>query len=131
MGFFAVQFMASKKGRHIKSIILVFLPLYFIFLHHSMQNYHSHFFSGGIVITHTHSFDNNDTNSQDNNKEQSENQIIVFHGFSLDLGDNVEVSVFEEYSTSQFTKISPPVILVKCSDTHRKKTGRAPPAFYL
>lgn len=102
-----------------------------MFLYHSMQNCHSHFFSGGIVITHAHSFDNNDTNSQDKNKEQSENQIIIFHGFSLDLGDNVQNSFYEEYSTTQFTKISAPVILVKYSDFNRKNTGRAPPAFYL
>lgn len=130
MGFFAVQFMVKQKIKNIKFGVLVFLPVYFIFLHHSMQSYHSHFFSGGIVITHTHPFDYDGSKPQENNTEQSENQIIIFHGFSLDLGDNIQHSYTNEYFTSYFTKIILPVKHKECVRFYRKNTGRAPPEIF-
>ncbi len=82
--------MNIKKSKYSVTIVLVLIPVFLLYLKYSVVNYHSHVFANGEIITHFHSCKNDcEGNTTGNSKNNPEKQIIIFHPFSLDLGDDL------------------------------------------
>lgn len=123
--------MSVKKAKYYKFLLLVLLPVFFMYLQHSAISYHTHIFADGKSVTHKHCFQECQKNNSENSKEDSKNQLVIYHGFVLQLGDNVPNFEFAEYRPSYFTFLTSPVLSGYDSGFFRKKTGRAPPAFLM
>jgi hypothetical protein len=123
--------MRTKKSKNSKLGILLLLPVFLIYVNHSLLIYHSHILSNGTVITHAHSL--NDCESKQlpgGNNHPAKKQIIVFQGLMFVLNDH-PLPVFSiENESDFFVKISLPLIHIKCAGFFRHKPGRAPPAFF-
>ena len=119
--------MNSKKSKYRLPIFLVLIPVFLLYLQFSLVNYHSHIFANGKSITHTHPFKDCRKNTSDKSKNDAEKQIIIFHSFVLDLGDNFPNIEYTEFSPSDYIKATFQVEGIYTSNFFRKHLGRAPP----
>jgi len=119
--------MLAKKSKYRISVILVLLPVFFLYVYHSSINYHSHVYANGISITHSHPIQDCEKNANNNTSKNSEKQIIVIHAFSLDLGDELPNPVSMDFVSFLFSKVILPQPTLYFSEFYIKSTGRSPP----
>lgn len=60
------------------------LPVYFYIVQNSILNKHTHVYSNGLVVTHSHTLDL-DGDEPANNHEHSQTEICLYCGLSIDL----------------------------------------------
>jgi len=116
----------SKKGR---IGILLLLPIFLLYVNHSLLIYHSHIFPNGVVITHSNALNDCEREFPLQANHPAKKQIIVFQGLMLVLNDNPLPVFTIENESEIFVKVSSPLIQLKCAGFLRHKFGRAPPAF--
>ena len=124
MILFVVIAMRTKKSKNSKLGILFLLPVFLLYVNHSLLIYHSHIFSNGTNDCESKSLPTNQ------NDHPSKRQIIVFQGLMLVLNSNPLPVFIVEYKSDFFIKICLPLIQTECSGFTEYKPGRAPPIFF-
>lgn len=119
--------MNTRKSKYRFTIFLVLIPIFLLYLQNSFVNYHSHIFANGKSITHAHPVEDCKKNAPDKSKNDSKNQIIIFHSFILDLGDSVPNFQYTDFFPSTYIKVTFPAEEIYTSTYFRKQSGRAPP----
>jgi hypothetical protein len=80
--------------KNIKLIFLLVIPVYFYIAHTSILNKHTHFYSNGIVVTHSHPVDG-EHEKPINEHHHSKTEICFFHCFYTEPFDVPELFVFK------------------------------------
>lgn len=70
--------------RNIKFVYILVLPVYFFIIQNSILNKHTHVFSNGIVITHSH-FVDEENNEPLNEHKHTKSEIQLFCDLSIDF----------------------------------------------
>lgn len=60
------------------------MPAYLYIIQNSILNKHTHVYSNGLVVTHSHNFDL-DGDEPANNHDHSQTEICLFCGLNIDL----------------------------------------------
>lgn len=68
---------------NIKFLFVFILPVYFFIVQNSIQNKHTHFYSNGIVVTHSHPL-NEDDQKPINSHHHTETEICFFSQLNFD-----------------------------------------------
>jgi len=98
-----------------------------MFLNNSTMNSHSHIFTNGKIVTHTHPLNNPAEDNTSKNHDNLNNQIVVFYGLELDFGDYNQFFTPENYRSTCFSRI------INLNDINdytaflKINTGRSPP----
>jgi len=69
--------------KNIKFWFVIILPVYFFIVQNSIQNKHTHFYSGGIVVTHSHPVDS-EKNQPINEHDHTRTEIVFFQQLNFD-----------------------------------------------
>jgi hypothetical protein len=69
--------------RNIKFVFILVLPVYLYIVQSSILNKHTHFYSNGIVVSHSHPF--NSESEVPFNHEHSESEINLFCDLNIDF----------------------------------------------
>lgn len=69
--------------KNIKFWLVVILPVYFFIVQNSIQNKHTHFYPGGIVVTHSHPL-GSDESKPANDHRHTKTEICFFHQVNFD-----------------------------------------------
>ena len=119
--------MPTGKNKSSRWGILVLLPVFLLYVNHSLVIYHTHIFSNGVVIT--HALNSNDCKEQTpaQNNDPAKEQIVVFQGLVLVLNDNPPLVYAMEDDSDFFVRISVPVIDTESVCFQKKKQDRGPP----
>lgn len=79
--------------KNIRLLFVFVLPVYFYIVQSSIQNKHTHFYSNGIVVTHSHPLDAKN-NHPIGEHEHSQTEICLFQQLKIDSFINaVELNV--------------------------------------
>lgn len=70
--------------RNIKVLFILVLPAYLYIIQNSILNKHTHVYSNGLVVTHSHNLDL-DGDEPANNHQHSQTEICLFCGLNIDL----------------------------------------------
>jgi hypothetical protein len=80
------------------------LPVFFFIVQNSIQNKHSHFYSNGIVVTHSHPV-NNEKGSPINDHKHSEPELCLFQNLHIEyytISDEIEIDFQRSLSPQNF-----------------------------
>jgi len=69
--------------KNIKFLFVFILPVYFFIVQNSIQNKHTHFYSTGIVVTHSHPI-NGDNDKPVNDHDHTQTEIVFFQQLNFD-----------------------------------------------
>lgn len=70
--------------RNIKFVYILVLPVYFYIIQSSILNKHSHFYSNGLVVTHSHIIDSENDNPI-NDHDHTQTEICLYCDLNIDL----------------------------------------------
>ncbi|MFW5756972.1 MAG: hypothetical protein ACOCWK_10230 [Tangfeifania sp.] len=70
--------------KNIKFWFVIVLPVYFFIAQNSIQNKHTHFYSNGIVVTHSHPIDS-DEEQPVNDHDHTQTEIVFFQQLNFDF----------------------------------------------
>lgn len=73
--------------KNINILFIFILPVYLYIVQNSIQNKHTHVYANGIVITHSHPFDNSDDTPVSDHKH-SKTEIFLYSCLSFDFHEN-------------------------------------------
>ena len=122
--------MRAKNRKKSRLGILFLLPVFLLYVNHSLLIYHSHIYSNGTVITHAYPFNDCEKQQSDQDNQSGEKQIIVFQGLMLVLSHNPLPVFIMDDESDYFVKVSLPLVQNECSGFSQHKPGRAPPVFF-
>ena len=120
--------MRIKKSIQIRTGFLLLIPVFIYYINHSLDTFHSHIYSEGIVITHSHPLNDCEQQVPERQKGYTGDQIIVIHGFWLVLDNEAILDFQNEFKPADFKKIILPVLQTEHCEYINVKSGRAPPA---
>jgi hypothetical protein len=69
--------------QNIKFVFILVLPVYLYIVEHSILNKHTHVYSSGIVITHSHPLNSNSDDPL--NHDHTKSEINLFCGLNIDF----------------------------------------------
>lgn len=75
--------------RNIKFVYILVLPVYFYIIQNSILNKHTHVYSNGIVVTHSHGLDDENQNPLDH--QHSKSEINLFSDLNIDYHFSSEI----------------------------------------
>lgn len=117
---------AFKSNKKI-FVIGLLISLCFIYLNNPLELSHSHIYSCGTIVTHTHSDDKCSQNEQNNKQENNQKQIIVYNSLMHVLEDSFVVFNYQKFELSNFSIILILNEKVGFYSILKEKSGRAPP----
>jgi len=88
--------------KNIRLLFVFILPVYFYIVQSSIQNKHTHFYSNGIVVTHSHPVDTKN-NHPIGEHEHSQTEICLFQQLKIDSfinADELNVEIKELFVES-------------------------------
>jgi len=69
--------------KNINFLFVFILPIYFFIVQNSIQNKHTHFYSNGIVVTHSHPLNSENENPVENH-QHTKTEICLFSQLNFD-----------------------------------------------
>lgn len=116
--------------KNIKFVYILVLPVYFYIVQNSILNKHTHVFSNGIVVIHSHHIDRN-SNHPINEHNHSKSEIQLFCNLNIDLyfvPEQMQVEILLQENTTNYFVENEKVAFL--SDV-LVVDSRGPPAFQI
>lgn len=107
--------------------LLLLIPVFILYVNHSLLIYHSHIFSGETVITHSHSLNDCAKQVPENEKQPTGDHTIVLHSLWLALDNATYFNFQDEIKSTEYKNIILPVVRAEYSEYITVRLGRAPP----
>jgi hypothetical protein len=86
--------------RHIKLMFVFVLPVYFYVVQNTIQNKHTHVSASGMVVTHSHPFDEENENPADSH-DHSKMEICLYCGLFSDFYTTANLHVLPVTTNEQ------------------------------
>ncbi len=69
--------------RNIRLLFLLVIPVYLFIVHNSLQHKHTHFYPNGMVVSHSHPLNGDDSENPEDHSH-TKNEICFYSSFNFD-----------------------------------------------